>query len=635
MADTYNLTGDALVNNNPARDSAPSVAADKTIKAASSPVTEFNADGSQNSSQSGGQTTINTDTTALKQKGYLHEDGAYGDQELKNSAVAFASGVAKAFAFSGLGTALRTRSSSLPRDKRQNYYLTDYEKQYVRKRAIEFAAPGVTPLDVIEDFLYVLCAIEEYDDLQHISVVTGVPALDNRLYVREPIALMDCPDLYKVGYMAHGLSSITKQFSTSYPQARSSADHTASAYGSLMSVASFASSPIGALTLAYGVDAVTSSLGLSGSAATAAASFFGASGSVSSFPGVGVVGSLIALIVTTHTENKQITAPFSDVATPGYGGTAGKISHVPNAITKLETALQQTNSAMEMIGKQNVASLTPIVGDLYKHSKNIKTQINFANTLKDVQTSNSYNATKNADLEKQLAKIDSGVGELLTDATGIAAKIAAMTGPGDVSKQSTILNMVGGMSTSSTISNLVLGQRIPPSMLCSNPVMQPPSYAGRAFFGEGPAPMIAVDQMFNRRIATYPQASSGAGLQSFQMQNFGSFGSSLSIASLLTRMTYGVSSVPSGSRLASVIDSKALSIGSLLGVASVATALIEPRRSDNAIPMMIALSTVLANDTSCPFATSTFSGGWKMASSVGNDVQKYAPGFLSTARTSL
>jgi hypothetical protein len=43
---------------------------------------------------------------------------------------------------------------------------------------------------------------------------------------------------------------------------------------------------------------------------------------------------------------------------------------------------------------------------------------------------------------------------------------------------------------------------------------------------------------------------------------------------------------------------------------------------------MIAMSTVLANDTGCPFSTSVFSDGWKVASSLGNDLQNSNPEFL-------
>lgn len=640
MDEKYNVSPDSFVDKTTATTTVPPTSSGFVESTSPRPpITEFNSDGTQNESQSSEQTVINADTSALKQKGYLHEDGPYSDQELKNSAKAFNNAVGTAFGLMSLATSLRTLTSSQPRNTQTNYYLKPNEKTLLRRKALEFAEPGITPYDVIEDFLYVLVAIDNYEDLQHISIVTGVEGLDNRSIIRDPVAILNTKDLYKIGYMANGLASLTMQFSTSFPQARSSADSTASAFSSIMSVAAFASSPIGSMVLAHGVGAVTSALGLSGSAAQQATTALTSAGSIDSFPGVSTVNDLVKTLYKTLDEAKEITYSTTNPANNfvdinGYGGIGGKIGQIPNVITKLETAQQQAVSASEMITKQNISTLAPVSADLFKISKKIKDTINMCSTIKDVNVSNSYPEQKVGDLHKTCSKINIMVGVIKDEVNGILTTISGINGPGNISSASTMLNRVGGSTTSSLMTKLTLGQAIPPSMLSNNPVMQPPSYAGKAFFGEGIVPMIAVDQMFNRRIAAYPNSHAGAGLQSFQMQNFASFGSSMSISSLLTRMTYGVSSVPSGSRLASVIDSKASAVAGLLGV-NVLTSMIEPRRSDNAIPMMIALSSVLANDTSCPFPTSVFSNGWKQASSVGNDIQKYAPAFLLAARTSL
>jgi hypothetical protein len=138
--------------------------------------------------------------------------------------------------------------------------------------------------------------------------------------------------------------------------------------------------------------------------------------------------------------------------------------------------------------------------------------------------------------------------------------------------------------------------------------------------------------MFSRSIGNYPRPSSGAGTASFKMQNFASMGSSMSITQAITQVVYGVTSVTAGSPLATLISQQATNVASVVGASL--TSAVELRRSDNAIPMMIGMATVLANDSGCPFPTNTFSNGWKLASSVGNDLQKSNPQYLKRIQTS-
>ena len=50
---------------------------------------------------------------------------------------------------------------------------------------------------------------------------------------------------------------------------------------------------------------------------------------------------------------------------------------------------------------------------------------------------------------------------------------------------------------------------------------------------------------------------------------------------------------------------------------------------------MIGMSSVIVDETFSPFGSTPFSQGWRLASSTGNDVQKYNPRFLEACRTSL
>jgi hypothetical protein len=74
-------------------------------------------------------------------------------------------------------------------------------------------------------------------------------------------------------------------------------------------------------------------------------------------------------------------------------------------------------------------------------------------------------------------------------------------------------------------------------------------------------------------------------------------------------------------------------VSNVLNVATAAT--LELRRADNAIPFLIGLASGIAESEKCPFSTKHFTGGWQLASSVGNDVQRQQPLYLQACRTSL
>lgn len=596
------------------------------------PVREFNDDGSVAPAASSGSVPINKDTTAMKQKGDFHENGESGDPDLKNSVTAFKNAVGTAAGILGAAMIIKNLlPNSQPRDPVNNYYLTASEHTLLKQKATQFAAPGVVPYDALEDFLYTLVTVDNYDDLSYISHVTGIPDLDDRRLVRYPVGILQINDLYKVGYLANGVTAITKQFSPSYHTASYAADHGSSINGALLGVASFSSSPLGALANVYGAQAAVSALGLKGPAATAAAAGLLAAGSIAQFPGINIISDLVSGIAEQLGITAGITALFG---TPtGFGGTAGQIAQLGTVSSQLSGIASQTLNASAVIASQGIASAGPIAASMMTLSKQIRSVSNHTNQLSTVTTLPST-AGKYGDVNNQLSKVNSMTAGLVSSVASITSALGAISGPGNISSAAGILQRVGGLATSGVMSQLVLGQSVPPSVTCRNPMMQPPSYAGRAFFGEGMTPRMSVDQMFCRRIATFPTNPAGSGLMSFQMQNFGSFGGGgLNITSLISLITLGTAVAPTSGALGSQIASLAGNVASLMGggVGSI----VDPRRSDNAIPLMIATSAALTGDTRSPFSTSVFSTGWKVASAVGNDVQKYAPSFLNTVRTSL
>ena len=197
-----------------------------------------------------------------------------------------------------------------------------------------------------------------------------------------------------------------------------------------------------------------------------------------------------------------------------------------------------------------------------------------------------------------------------------------------------LLQQFGGMAIGNFMSELLTGSRIPTQKIANNPSLRPPSYAGKAFFGETPCALPAVDQLFCRRVGSFGNASGGSGADSFGMQNFASFGGVQSISSIVSKMVTGSSFVPpAASYYAENLNSMVSDVCNVLNVATNAT--IEMRRSDNAIPFMIGFSAAVAQEAFSPFESSVPSQGWKVASSAANDIQKTNPQFIEACKTSL
>ena len=197
-----------------------------------------------------------------------------------------------------------------------------------------------------------------------------------------------------------------------------------------------------------------------------------------------------------------------------------------------------------------------------------------------------------------------------------------------------LLQQVGGNAVGSFMSEVLTGQRIASSTLANNPMLTPPSMAGKSFFGEAPISLPAVDQVFCRKIGAFGTPTGGTGVVSFGMQNFASMGGALSIASVVSNLVTGSSAIPSpatfyGQQVATMTSDLCNNMNVPV------TSLIEMRRSDNAIPLMLGMSAVMVGENFSPFGSRPMTQGWALASSTANDIQKYNPQYLNACRTSL
>jgi hypothetical protein len=550
-------------------------------------------------SSSGGPTTLSPDMVAMKQKGYLQEKGFFGDQSMTNENAAFNAVVQIAAALTQPARSLSTTVKTTPRSKYNNYYLYQSEKELLRRKAIEIASIGIIPYDVIEEFLYILVTVDNYDDMFYIACVVGIYELDNINIIREPVLILSLKNLYKVGYLANGVASINMQYGQRFDYL-AAADHTSNPLNTLLGAA-------------------------------------GSRGPIQQFPTVAIAASLLTDIT------KQIGLTTALTSLPGFGGSSfnslssvGKLAQMANLSTiagqtsNLNAMVSSTTSVLQQSG---VESLKPIIGLLSSLTRQTRDMSNFTTQISSVSTI-AASAGKVGDIGNQMNKINSMATNITSLAGNISSLISKIASPGNIGPGAgTMLTQTGGYIPSGITTEQSIGQRIPPSVTCKNPMMTPPGFSGKAFFGEGAAAHGAVDQMFCKRIGAFPSNQNGSGNQSFGLQNFGSFGGTTSLLNMVSRIIIGTNNPPTSGALSDHINAKTNDLANLLNVPT--TSYIESRRSDNSIPFMTAMGAVLVDDTKSPFSIDEHSSGWKLAASVGNDAQRYNPQYLSTCASSL
>ena len=486
---------------------------------------------------------MNRDTMADIQKSLLHQPGYYGDQELKNSHVAFNNAVNTASQLTGLASFLK--NTNQPKNyvrTNQNYILSTLEKQAVTNKCNQLAAIGIVPYDTLETFFYILAAIDSPYDLQYISAVTGIEELNNTRYVRNISDICAISDIYKVGYLANGVSTINQKYAPQFGNVDYYGDYSQSSTGSIISNSNYANN-----------------LGVIGQVAlSVSSSFLGYGGTLSKTPSLSSSAISTAIGVLT-----------------GYAGGPTTVS--PQTYSAILNPTATTKNYATLAGQNAIGSLlnmTPLGGAL-----------------------GSFGA--------------------------LGGVVASM-----------LLGQSGGNSVGGYMSQVLFGQRMRSSQIANNPMLIPPSYAGKAFFGEAPVSFPAIDQVFCRRVGSFGHTNGSNGTVSFGMQNFSSFGGSMSLTSLVSNLILGSSEPPPiNTYMGQQMNLTTENIANILNVTPFTK--IEPRRSDNSIPFLLGMSAALVGESFSPFGSKTFTEGWKLASSTGNDIQKYNPQYMEVCRTSL
>lgn len=490
---------------------------------------------------------LNRDTMALIQKSQIHQPGIYGNQEHQNSHTAFNNAINTGAQL--LGQANHLRNTQAPQNyvrTHDNYILTDAEKYRISHTSERLSSYGVVPMDTLETFFYTLASVDTLYDLQYISAVTGIDELGDQRYVRNISGVCDIPDIYKVGYLAHGVSAVNQRYGR-YPQTQYYDDYSQSSTGYITQNANYASN-----------------LGMIGMAALSIASNF--NGPVGILSGAPSLSSSSILQTVNFMSNLSYDRSYS------VGGTYSPSTY--SAILNPQATAQQyvTLAKQDTIG--SLLNMTPLGGAL------------------------------------------SSFGPL----GGIVA--------------SSILGGSGGNAVGGYMSQVLFGNRMKTSQIANNPMLTPPSYAGRSFFGEAPISLPATDQVYCRRVGSFGSQNGGSGVVAFGMQNFASLGGAISLASLVSNLILGTSEPPPMTTyLGQSMSNSTSDIANILGVSPFSQ--IEPRRSDNSIPFLLAMSGAMVGERFSPFGSKPFTGGWQLAASAANDIQKYNPQFLNTCRSSL
>lgn len=593
------------------------------------------------SSQGGQETTLSPDMIAMKQKGYLQEKGFAGDQSLTNEDKAFNKAVDMAAGLTSIARNIAAikASSSRKRSKVYDYFLYDPERELLQTRARQFASVGIVPYDVLEDFLYILITVDNPLDMYHIACVVGIRELENPNIIREPFQILNIKNLYKIGYLANGVASINFQYSSKY-YALAAMDHNSSPYSTLQNIGmvsgnynNMSGGLNGALQTAALINGATN---IAGAATMVGGNLLNAA--IGQFPVVGMITSQITDIISDIATTVGLTSLFSALPslpdTPlgkiAYQAAMSQLPTISGNMSNINTNIGATVSTINVSGVTSMMNITGPLMSLTRTIRDIQRLTDSVSGISNIATS----AVKKGDISTNMIKIATQGSSLLSAANSILSIVNAVKSPGNIGLAASMqLAKLGGTSPSGIITELTLGQRIPPSVMYKNPQLQPPSYAGKAFFGEMPGAHGAMDQMFCKRIGAFPSNPSGAGSSAFGMQNHASMGGSTSLVNMVSRILIGSNVAPTSGILADMINQKTNNLCNILNVPT--NSVMEARRSDHSIPFMIAMASVIVDDTTSPFPTSIHNDGWKLASSVGNEVQRYNPQYLSVCATSL
>ena len=312
-------------------------------------------------------------------------------------------------------------------------------------------------------------------------------------------------------------------------------------------------------------------------------------------------------------------------------GSGGKSEHLQqiNQLPSVLDALENFINTLIRCLNDLLNLQIPKLRDIINLGQQIKSKVSFtqkySRELRDVQTLAEPNNLF-GDITTMLSTIKSKIEDIIPLIMEMLSKIGgfsfAVSDPREY-----IENRDPGSMLGNFLSGIVLGQSIPTQKQTNNPLLKEPSYIGKAFFGESAVGLPAFDQVFSKKIAMFQESSGSIATSSFMFQNTG-MGKSQTLTDGISRILTGSSSNNLGTKTKTLVESITNDVSNLLG--SDINTMVELSREDNAIPVMISLSTRISNDTNSPFESKVFMDGWKIASYARSKVERINPEYFES-----
>lgn len=146
------------------------------------------------------------------QRGIIQTPSFFGDQSITQNFQTFQKAVNKAAEFAGAAMVMRNELVPARKPEDARFHLTTDEYKELERKARSISGYSNIPNDVVEDFLIILCYINDIRDMRVIADAVQIPELDDPAILRQPMAIFAIPRLEKIAFCASALEGLINLF---------------------------------------------------------------------------------------------------------------------------------------------------------------------------------------------------------------------------------------------------------------------------------------------------------------------------------------------------------------------------------------------------------------------------------------
>jgi len=144
------------------------------------------------------------------QRGKVKSPQFFGNQSNSGSYQAFSSAVSM---IAGMSSMVSTLKNNIVEQREDNLFrLTEAEYAELRRVARNIASYGNIPQDVVEDFLVIVCSIDNITDMRLVADGVQIPELANESILQQPMEILALRDLRKVAYASSAVEGLVNMF---------------------------------------------------------------------------------------------------------------------------------------------------------------------------------------------------------------------------------------------------------------------------------------------------------------------------------------------------------------------------------------------------------------------------------------